>query len=166
MKFYIFIYPHNSEVKDLLKKVERLRDQVQALSLISTKKADLYTECASVRNETLGVKQQIQKYKRNTMKLSKTLLLKGIRITERATMNQNNQLSEEFYNIGVENNQKPPVAQDDVGNYNLLADPSVNHTSLDIEAVWRSKNETHSKIRRAQKDDTYFSQQSFSMSAL
>ncbi len=81
-------------------------------------------------------------------------------------MNQNNQLSEKFYNMGVENNQNPPVEQDDVGNYNLLADSSVNHTSLDAEAVWRPKNQTHSKIRRAQKDDTYFSQQSFSMSVL
>lgn len=161
-----------------MKKVERLRDEVQALSIIASKKSNLLNECTSVRNETEAVKVEVAKRKKITTNICQKLLLKSIKITEKATVNQNNQLSDTLDGLGGEdapdflpslNSPAHIYPTADIQQHNIgFENTGGSESAFDHDSVWQSSNNNsrfQSKIKRAQVEDKYLSQ-SFSMSAL
>jgi GTPase involved in cell partitioning and DNA repair len=160
------------EVKDLLKKVERLRDEVHVLSMTAARKSNLLNECAAVRDETAKVKAEVTKHKKVTINICKKLLLKSIRITDKATMNQNNQFSDALEKEdGLETfGREQTTSQGDLANGVDLSWSNNVHidTSFDPTSVWQcsNSNRIQSKLKQAKQVDSKYLSQSFSMSAL
>ena len=174
----------NSDLTDTAQQLEKLRDEVKALSFLVTDKLQLQNECNKIQKEIERLQQEEKKYRKLTNQCCKKLIQHSIQLTDKAAFAQNNSLSEKLQGLSsTTNSNGDSEIQQNVSSPQLSAyqqyevdilEPipeasSVLTNEIDPESVWKlqsnSTSRLHAKMKKIRSEHKFLSR-SFSMQDL
>jgi hypothetical protein len=151
----------NREMVELNAKVDRWRDEVQALKTMLSTKSTLEDDCRAVKKSVDVAKADITKYRRRTLLLCKKLLMTTAHINNRAAASHNNILTEKLQTLGsplatsrdetlFEETQSD--SEDDAPENVIIV------SSFDPQSVWRTPTTPqligiHARLENAKRQD-------------
>jgi exonuclease VII large subunit len=164
-------------------KLERLRDEVRALSFLVTDKVQLQNECEKLKKEIDLIQQEEKKFRKLTCQVSKKLIQQSIQLTDKAAFAANHNLSAKLH--GLQDEEEEASASSPFQQLNktfssnfLEMIPEVNASTstvlttapeFDPEAIWKLQSNSTSRLQsklKKIKSELKFLSRSFSMQEL
>ena len=163
-----------------IQQLNKIRDEVHALSLLVNDRTQLHNECNKLKKEIEMIQNEEKKYRKLTNQFCKKLIDRSIQLSDKAAFAQNHALSEKLQGLSTpdENMLRQSLSTPTFPSHNLTDGfmetiPEVNSSILskeyDPNSIWKLQSQSTGKLHakpKGMKTEQKYLARSFSMQEL